>query len=135
MGDEEGESESPDKAARWAIAMIALVLIGVEIWQTLYHYRIVETYARSDQTRIFEVVDRMAVAHGIRVALIATLLVSWRWSLWVTVLSVLIVYVPNPWVSGEFMNSAVFVFFLVPLIMIAHFFDKRLLFPWRSTVP
>ena len=135
MDDDSGVPESPDKAARWAIAIIALILIGIEISQTLYHYRIVETYARSDQTRIFEAVDRMAIAHGIRIALVATLLVSWRWSLWITVLSFLVMYVPNPWVSGEFMNTAGFGVFLIPLILIAHFFDKRLLFPWRSTRP
>ena len=113
--------------------MIALILIGIEVSQIQHHNRLVETYASPDQTRILEAVDRMAVAHYLRIAVVATLLFGWRWSLWLTVFSFVIVYVPNPWVSAEFMNSWSFALFLLPLIMVAHFFDKRLLFPWRNS--
>jgi len=133
MEDESLESGSSDKAARWSVVALALILIGIEVSQILYHYRIVETYARPDQTEIFAAVDRMAVVHGIRIATIATLIIGWRWSLWATVLAFLSVYIPNPWVSGSFMNPISFALFLVPLFMVAQFFDKRLLFPWRSS--
>ncbi len=131
MDDEPVPSRSPDKAARWAISLIALILIGIEISQIQYYYGIVETYATSDQTKIFEAVDRMAVAHYIRIAVVATLILSWRWSLWLTASSFAVVYIPNPWVSADFMNSVSFALFLFTLVLTAHFFDRRLLFPWR----
>ena len=134
MNDELMESGSSDKAARWATAALALVLIGIEVSQILYHHRIVETYARPDQTELFAAVDRLAIAHGIRITVIATLMIGWRWSLWATVLAFLAVYIPNPWVPGSFMNTISFALFMIPLFMIAQFFDKRLLFPWRPLV-
>ncbi len=133
MQNERVESGSDDKAARLAIVALALVLIGVEASQILDNYRVVETYARPDQTGIFVAVDRLAIAHGIRIAVISTLVFGWRWSLWPTVLAILAAYIPSPWVLGNLMITAWHAFFLIPIFMVASFFDKRLLFPWRST--
>jgi hypothetical protein len=134
MENETIEPGSNDKAARWALAALALVLIAIEVSQILYNYRVVETYARPDQTGIFAAVDRMAVAHGIRIAVIATLILGWRWSLWAIVFAFLAAYIPNPWVSRSLMNTMSFALFLLPLFMVAQFLDKRLLFPWRSSL-
>ncbi len=132
MDDESIQIASDKKAARWIVSILALILIGIEVSLILRNYEIVHMYARPDQTRLFDAVDHMAVAHGIRIAVISTLILGWRWSLWVSGLSLLAVYIPNPWVSGAIMNSMPLAVFFVPLIVVAGLFDKRLLFPWRS---
>jgi len=70
----------------------------------------------------------MAIARGVRIALIATLLVGWCWSPWVIVLSILAVYIPNPWISGDLMNSVSFALFLFSLVI------GRALFRQETTV-
>ncbi len=132
MENEPIRSDPTDRLPRYAIAALALVLIGFEVFQISYNYRVIESLAPTDSAVNFEFADWLAVAHGVRIALIATLLTGWRWSLWVTALSYLIVYVPNPWISGTLMNSVFSVLILLAVAMIAWFFDKRLLYPWRT---
>ena len=132
MESEPGNSDPTENWPRWVVGALALALIGLEILQTFANYRVVEAYAPPDATGVFDAVDRLTIAHALRIVLIATLLTGWRWSLWVTGLSFLVVYLPNPWVSGTLMNSIAAALFFLPISMVALWFDKRLLFPWRS---
>lgn len=132
MESEPKNSNLTENRPRWVVGALALVLIGLELSQISTNYRVVEAYAPPHATGILDAVDRLAVAHALRIVLIATLLTGWRWSLWVAGLSFLVVYLPNPWVSGTLMNSISAALFFLPISMVALWFDKRLLFPWRT---
>ena len=112
------------------IGFSALLLVLIEIsgiWKT---YHVIELYAPPGATALHAVADRLAVVHVLRILVIATLLTGWRWSLWATVATYLIVYLPNPWVAANLVNANFWPLFLLPLLIVALAADRQLLIPW-----
>ncbi len=127
------ESRRQGPLTRVFIGFSALLLVFYEvagIWQT---YRVIELYAPPDATALFAAADRLVVAHGIRILVIATLIIGWRWSLWLTVATYVLVYVPNPWITARTINPDFWPVLLLPLFVVAIAADRRLLWPWRDS--
>ena len=72
------------------------------------------------------------IAHVIRIVAIASLFTGWRWSLWLTAATYLVVYLPNPWVAAHLVNPDFWPVLLLPFLLIAIAGDRQLLIPWRD---
>ena len=129
---ESGAGRSEGLIARLFIGFFALFLVFTEfagIWQ---NQRVLELYIPPDATVLIDAAHRLMAAHAIRILVILSLLTGWRWSLWLTVASYVIVYVPNPWVTADLVNPNYWPVLLLPLFIVAIAADRRLLMPWRK---
>ena len=102
----------------------------MEVTGTIMGYKVLHTYSPPEP--IYHAVDRLAILHWIRIGIIATLFFGWRWSLWATVAAYLMVYIPNPWVSGQLPNGNLWSIPILGLVAAASYGDRRLIFPWRA---
>ncbi len=127
-----GSGRSQGPSTRLLIGFFALFLVFVEglgIWQ---NRRVLDLYIPSHATVMVDAANRLMVAHVIRILVILSLLTGWRWSLWLTVSTYVIVYVPNPWIHAHLANPNYWPILLLPLILVALVADRQLLMPWRE---
>ena len=129
---ESGSSRSESVVARLFIGFFALLLIYFEVAGILQNQRVLEMYVPPDATAIIAAAHRLMIAHVIRSVVIASLFTGWRWSLWLTAATYLVVYLPNPWVAAHLVNPDFWPVLLLPFLLIAYAGDRQLLIPWRD---
>ena len=132
MSTDSNEPIFPPAFWLWTLRALALVLIMLEISKTQTDYRVVEMYAPPDAQEIWDAIGRFRILHIVRIAILALMAIGWRWSFWLAVISYLIVYLPNPWVTGTLVNGYASIFLLFLAGLIACYSQKQFWMPWKN---
>ncbi len=117
---------------RWALRCFAVALILLELSAIQSNYRVVEMYAPPDAQNIWDEIARLRIFHLVRIGILFTLVIGFRWSIWLILLAYLTVYIPNPWISATLVNGFLSMSFLVLITLLTIFPERQFLFPWRK---
>lgn len=114
------------------LRVLGAVLIVLAIARTRRDYYVVELYAPPDAVEIWQAIERLRIFHIGRILILLPLVFGWRWSVWLAIFAYLIVYIPNPWVTGSIVNSFGSMTFLTIIVVITLTSQRQFLTPWRK---
>ncbi len=132
MSSDSPEPVFPPHFWNRALRILGAVLIVLAIARTRNDYHVVELYASPDASEIWAAIERLRLFHGGRMLILLTVVFGWRWSVWLTVVAYLIVYVPNPWLTGSIVNSFGSMVVLTFIVLIMLTVQRQFLMPWRK---
>ena len=119
--------------------VLVLFLIGLEIRQISLCFAFLEPgpfemFDIPPEANMARMLVWLICAHFIRILVLGTFLIGWRWSFWLIAIAYAIPYVPYGNHPGPMLNSTMTFVFLVPFIAIVLFRERQYLWPWRSSI-
>lgn len=111
---------------------LGALLIILAIVRTRYDFHVVGLYAPPNAQELWDGMERLRLFHIGRILILLTLVLGWRWSVWLTVVAYLAVYIPNPWITGSIVNTFGSMVFLSLIVLITLTSQRQFLLPWRN---